>query len=155
MSAVRPLDRASYQALVGREIGISGWLTVGQEMIDGFADLTGDRQFIHVDPERAEATPLGGTVAHGFLSLSLLSRFAYDAVPPLAGAEMSLNYGFDRLRFLSPVRAGAKIRARFTLKDLQQRSSREILLVLDVFVEIDGGSKPALIAEWLSLNIMG
>ncbi len=148
------LDLTAYRALIGRELGVSGWHRIDQAAIDAFAELTGDRQFIHVDPVRARATPLGGTVAHGFLTLSLLSRFAYEVVPPLAGAVMSVNYGIERLRLLAPVPAGANVRGRFAVKDLRERRPREWLLVLDVKVELEGSEKPALIAEWLGLEVL-
>ena len=148
------LELPAYRGLIGREIGASGWHQIDQAMIDAFAELTFDQQFIHVDPVRAGATALGGTVAHGFLALSLLSHFAYQVVPPLAGAVMSVNYGIEKLRFLAPVRAGARVRGRFAMKDLRERRAGEWLLVLDVRVEIEGGDKPALIAEWLGLHVI-
>lgn len=148
------LDPDAYRALIGREIGASGWHQIDQEAIDAFAGLTHDHQFIHVDPVRAGATSLGGTVAHGFLTLSFLSYFARQVVPPMAGAAMSVNYGLERLRFLAPVRAGARLRGRFRVKDLRERRPGEWLLVLDVRVEIEGGDKPALVAEWLGLHVI-
>lgn len=148
------LDPDAYRSLIGREIGVSGWHQIDQEAIDAFARLTHDHQFIHVDPVRAGATSLGGTVAHGFLTLSLLSYFAGQVVPPMAGAAMSVNYGLERLRFLAPVRAGARVRGRFTVKDLRERRPGEWLLALDVRVEIEGGDKPALVAEWLGLHVI-
>lgn len=149
-----PLDLPAYRALVGREIGISDWRQIDQAVIDAFAELTLDHQFIHVDPVRAAATAFGGTVAHGFLTLSLLSNFRRQAVPPIAGAIMTVNYGIERLRFLAPVRAGARVRGRFTLKDLRERKPREWLLVLEVRVEIEGADRPALSAEWLGLHVI-
>lgn len=149
-----PLEPAAYRALIGRELGVSGWHRIDQAAIDAFADLTDDHQFIHVDPERARATQFGGTVAHGFLTLSLLPRFRREAVPPLAGAVMTVNYGIDKLRFLAPVPAGARLRGRFALKDLRERRPREWLLALNVQVELEGSEKPALIAEWLGLNVL-
>ena len=104
---------AALQALIGTEVGVSRWITVDQARIDAFAETTEDRQFIHVDPEAAKATPFGGTIAHGFLTLSLASAMSYDAVAPLEGVVMGVNYGFDRLRFLAPVPAGSNIRGRF------------------------------------------
>lgn len=147
------LDLPAYRALIGREIGASDWHQIDQGAIDEFAQLTRDHQFIHVDPVRAAATSIGGPVAHGFLTLSLLSYFAHQVVPPVAGAVMSVNYGIEKLRFLAPVRAGARVRGRFTLKDLRERRAGEWLLVLDVRVEIEGSGKPALIAEWLGLHV--
>ena len=101
-----PTPVADLPGLVGQEIGVSRWITVDQARIDAFAEVTEDRQFIHIDPEAARATPFGGTIAHGFLTLSLLSAMTYDAVPPLEGVVMGVNYGFDKLRFLAPVLAG-------------------------------------------------
>jgi acyl dehydratase len=148
------LDPEAYRALIGREVGTSPWQQIDQAMIDAFAELTCDRQFIHVDPVRAAATSFGGTVAHGFLTLSLLSHFARQVVPPVAGAVMSVNYGIEKLRFLAPVPAGSRVRGRFTLKDLRERRPGEWLLVLDVRVEIEGSEKPALVAEWLGLHVI-
>lgn len=137
---------------VGQEIGVSSWRLVSQEMIDKFADATDDHQFIHVDPTRAAAeTPFGGTIAHGFLSLSLLSTMAYETIPPIKEAGIGVNYGFDRIRFASPVRSGARIRARFKLADLTARPSGWIHFNYDVTVEIEGANKPALTARWLTL----
>ncbi len=140
---------------VGQEIGVSSWRVVSQEMIDKFADATDDYQFIHVDPVRAAAeTPFGGTIAHGFLSLSLLSTMAYETIPPIREAGIGVNYGFDRIRFASPVKSGARIRARFKLADLTARPSGWIHFNYDVTVEIEGSTKPALTARWLTLARM-
>jgi len=139
---------------VGEELGVSGWLTVDQAMIDTFAAATGDHQFIHVDPVRAAASPFGGTVAHGFLTLSLLPRLASNTLPVIEGRALSINYGFERIRFISPVRSGANIRARFVLLGIEGRSPREILSRYSVTVEIEGEEKPALAAEWLTLAVL-
>ena len=149
-------DRAlqSQTALIGQEIGTSGWITVDQEMIDAFAALTLDDQWIHVDPERAAAeSPFGTTIAHGFLTLSLASRFAHDCLPPLPGQVMGLNYGFNRLRFVAPVRAGARLRGHFTLKAVRRRSETRLLRETVLTVEIDGEDAPALVADWLGLMV--
>jgi acyl dehydratase len=138
---------------VGEEIGVSGWLTVGQERIAAFADATEDKQFIHVDPEAAARTPFGGTIAHGFLTLSLLSRMAADAILIPDNATMVVNYGLDRARFLAPVRSGKRVRGRFTLDSVDEKPSGQILLRHDVTVEIEGEDKPALSAQWLTLVI--
>jgi acyl dehydratase len=128
---------------------------VTQADIDAFADVTRDHQFIHVDEARARAeTEFGGTIAHGFLTLSLLSSFAYEALPVVAKRRMGVNYGFERVRFLSPVRAGARVRARFVLAGVTRRRAHEILLRYAVTVEIEGGDKPALAAEWLTLSVL-
>ena len=145
---------AAMQAKLGTEVGVSNWITVDQKMIDGFAEVTHDHQWIHVDPERAaRETPFGGTIAHGFLTLSLGSRFVYDCFPPLPGQVMGINYGFNKLRFLSPVKAGARVRGRFVLKDMVKRKPTELLRTNELTVEIEGQQTPALIAEWLGLAI--
>lgn len=138
------------RAQVGQEVGTSSWLTVDQPRIDAFADATEDRQFIHVDPAAA-ATPFGGTIAHGFLSLSLLSRMAAEATLLPEGLKMAVNYGFDRVRFLAPVRSGKRVRGRFTLDSVDQKAPGQWLMRHTVTVEIEGEDKPALTAEWLGL----
>ena len=117
--------------------------------------MTEDEQFIHVDPVEASATPFGGTVAHGFLTLSLLSPMAYSTLPKVKGAAMGINYGFDRVRFLHPVRSGSRVRAHFLLTAVLKRSEREWQLVYDVSVEIEGQHKPALAATWLTMQVVG
>lgn len=140
--------------LVGREVGLSPWRSVSQEMIDRFADATDDHQFIHVDPERARAeTPYGGTIAHGFLLLSLFSPMAYETLPPLEGAGMAINHGFDRIRFTSPVRSGARVRTRFVLAELNARPSGMVQIGYDVTMEIENARKPALTARWQMIAV--
>lgn len=136
---------------VGEEVGVSSWLIVDQPRIDAFADATEDRQFIHVDPAAAAETPLGATVAHGFLSLSLLSRMGAEAMLVPDGVTMALNYGLDRVRFLAPVKAGSRVRGRFTLDSVEEKAPRQILMRHVVTVEIEGEGKPALTALWLAL----
>lgn len=145
---------AELSDLVGLEIGLSRWFAIDQKRIDAFADSTEDWQFIHVDPEAAKATPFGATIAHGFLTLSMLSAMAYDALPKVAGVAMGVNYGFEKVRFVAPVRAGRRIRGRFRLEALNLRSGREWRSRKAVTVEIEGEDKPALVAEWLSLYVM-
>jgi acyl dehydratase len=141
---------------IGQEIGISSWKTIDQDRIDGFAAVTEDHQFIHVDPERArEETPFGGTIAHGFLTLSLLSAMGQEALPVLKDRTMGINYGLDRVRFLSPVPVGARVRGRFTLADISMRSAAQAMLRYEVTVEIEGADKPALAAEWITLAVIG
>lgn len=142
------------QGLIGREVGVSRWFEVTQARIDAFADCTEDRQFIHVDPERARATPFGGTIAHGFLTLSLASAMSYDAVAPLEGVAMGVNYGFDKLRFLAPVPAGSRVRGRFRLLSAEDKGGGRWLLKHELTIEIEGGDKPALIAEWLGMQVL-
>jgi acyl dehydratase len=139
------------QSRVGTEVGTSGWLTVDQPRIDAFAEATEDRQFIHVYPAAAAQTPFGGTVAHGFLSLSLLSRMGAEAMLLPEGMKMAVNYGFDRVRFLAPVRAGKRVRGRFVLDSVTKKGPGQILMRHTVTVEIEGEDKPALTAEWLGL----
>ncbi|KQR51686.1 MaoC family dehydratase [Brevundimonas sp. Leaf168] len=142
------------QALIGQEVGVSKWFDVTQARIDAFADCTEDHQFIHVDPEAARATPFGGTIAHGFLTLSLASAMSYDAVAPLDGVVMGVNYGFDKLRFLAPVPAGSRIRGRFKLLSADDKGDGRWLLKHELTVEIDGADKPALIGEWLGMQMV-
>jgi acyl dehydratase len=133
------------RSLTGQEVGVSDWLAVTQQMIDRFADATGDHQWIHVDVERAKReTPFGSTIAHGFLTVSLLPQLAQDAVQVHGDFKMRINYGFNRLRFVSPVRAESRIRARFTA---QKVTENEVTWL--VTVEVEGSEKPALVAEWL------
>jgi acyl dehydratase len=136
---------------VGAEIGVSSWLTVDQPRIDAFAEATEDRQFIHTDPAAAAQTPFGGTIAHGFLSLSLLSRMAADAMLIPEGVKMAVNYGLDRVRFLAPVRSGSRVRGRFTLDSIEEKAPGQLLMRHVVTVEIEGEDKPALTAVWLGL----
>lgn len=136
---------------VGEEVGVSDWLTMDQERIVGFADATEDRQFIHVDPGAAAQTPFGGTVAHGFLSLSMLSRMAAEAMLVPDGLKMAVNYGLDRVRFIAPVRSGKRIRGRFLLDSVEEKAPGQILVRHVVTVEIEGEEKPALTAQWLGL----
>jgi len=136
---------------VGTETGVSGWLTIDQPRIDAFADATDDRQFIHVDPEAAALSPFGGTVAHGFLSLSMLSRMAAEAMLIPEGVKMAVNYGLDRVRFIAPVRSGKRIRGRFVLDSIEEKAPGQLLVRHTVTVEIEGVDKPALTAQWLGL----
>ncbi len=151
----KPSDLPS---LIGQEVGVSRWITVDQPRIDAFARITEDEQFIHVDPDRAKATPFGGTIAHGFLTLSLASAMSYDALAPLDGVVMGVNYGFDKLRFLAPVPAGSKVRGRFRLLSAEDKGPQDgvtrWLLKHELTVEIEGGDKPALIAEWLGMQMV-
>jgi|SRR6478735_6251637 acyl dehydratase len=136
---------------IGEEVGVSTWLTVDQARIEAFADATEDRQFIHVDPAAAAQTPFGGTIAHGFLTLSLLSRMGAEAMLLPDALKMAVNYGFDRVRFLSPVKAGKRVRGRFVLDSVEEKAPGQILVRHTVTVEIEGEDKPALTASWLGL----
>ena len=136
---------------VGQPIGSSDWIMVDQSRIDAFAETTEDRQFIHVDPAAAAQTPFGGTVAHGFLSLSLLSRMAADVMMVPDTTLMAVNYGLDRVRFIAPVRSGKRVRGHFTLATIEDKAPGQYLFHHDVSVEIEGEPKPALTARWLGL----
>lgn len=145
---------AQATAKIGQEVGVSNWILVDQEMIDQFAETTHDNQWIHIDPVRAAAeTPFGGTIAHGFLTVSLASRFSYDCFGMLPGQVMGINYGFNKLRFLSPVKAGSRLRGRFVSKAVTKRKPTEFLRENILTVEIEGSETPALVAEWLGLAI--
>jgi acyl dehydratase len=148
-----PLQHAPWETFVervGRELGVSPWITIDQAMIDAFARLTGDGHPIHVDPVDAAGTPLGGTIAHGFLTLSLLAQMAYRVVPALEGARFPLNYGFDRVRFVAPVPSGSRVRGRFVLRSADVIAADQRQAVVDATVEIDGAGRPAIVAEWLT-----
>ena len=139
-------------ALVGTELGLSRWFTVDQTMIDRFADATEDHQFIHTDPVRAAAeTPFGGTIAHGFLTLSLLSAMNYDCVPPILEQTMGINYGFEKIRFMAPVKCGARVRGSFVLAEARFRGADMVTIRYNVTVEIEDERKPALTADWITI----
>ena len=147
-----PVSLESYMGMVGQEIGVSSWHRVDQDRIDTYADVIEDHQFIHVDPERASReTAFGTTVAHGFLTMSLLSIMSYEVMPVISGTTMGVNYGFDRLRFISPVRSGSRVRGRFKLMEAKLRKLKELQSHTNVTVEIEGEEKPALVADWIGL----
>ena len=146
-----PISLAAYQDLVGKEVGVSSWHLLDQGRINVYADVCEDHQFIHVDPERARETPFGSTVAHGFLTMSLMSIMSYEVMPAIEGTTMGVNYGFDKLRFISPVRSGSRVRGRFTLAEAKLRKPNELQSRTNVTVEIEGEDKPALVADWLGL----
>lgn len=150
---VKRVPAAQLALMVGQSF-VSRWMTVDQARIDAFAKVTEDEQFIHIDAERAAATAFGGTVAHGFLTLSLLSAMAYSALPRIEGAAHGVNYGFDRVRFVHPVSSGSRVRGRFALREVTRRSTREWRLSYDVSVEIEGAEKPALAATWVTMQVM-
>lgn len=139
------------EAAVGR-ISVSAWIDVTQAMIDAFAEATGDRQFIHIDPVRAAATPFGTTIAHGFLTLSLLPRLIEETpdLPMVSNATMHVNYGGNRVRFLAPVPSGARIRARSRLLSFEQKRPGQYQSTAEVTIEIEGQQKPAMLAEWIT-----
>jgi acyl dehydratase len=135
---------------VGQKIGISRWFVLDQARIDLFANVTEDHQFIHVDAGLASETPFGTTIAHGFLTLSMLSAMSYDSIPRIEGVTMGINYGFDKIRFITPVTSGSRVRAHFTLASTNAEKPSEITNFFEVSVEIDGNDRPALVAEWIS-----
>ncbi len=139
---------------IGKEVGVSEWMEVDQERINQFAEATGDHQYIHVDPERAAQTLFGTTIAHGFLTMSLMVLMGYEGSTKLNNAVMGINYGFDKLRFINPVRVDSKIRGRFKLLDAEEKKPNHWLLKHEVTVEIEGEEKPALIAEWLGMTVV-
>jgi len=148
------MDTISVQdmaASIGTE-RVSDWVDVTQEMIDKFADATGDHQFIHVNPAMAAMTPFGGTIAHGFLSLSLMPMLAAKTdTPKIEGVKMGVNYGGNKTRFLTPVRSGKRVRGRFKLMSFTERKPGQWEQINEYTLEIEGADKPALIAEWISL----
>jgi acyl dehydratase len=145
----RSISLTEYQNLIGSELGVSSWITIDQQRIDRFADSTLDHQPIHVDPAAGQLSGFGGTIAHGFLTLALLSAMLYEAVPAIEGLNMSINYGFNSLRFLAPVRCGTRIRGRFLLRDVKQKGSNAYQSTFTATIEIENEPKPALVAEWL------
>jgi len=139
---------------IGEEVGISEWLLVDQERIDQFADATGDHQYIHVDSNRAAKTPFGTTIAHGFLTMSLMVLMGYEGSTKLENSIMGINYGFDKLRFINPVKVNSKIRGRFQLISAEEKKPNQWLLKHNITVEIAGEEKPALVAEWLGMTVV-
>jgi len=143
------------EAVSGRvgEENTTDWISIDQSMINAFADVTKDHQFIHVDPEGAKQTPFGSTVAHGFLSLSLLSHFAEEFGFAIPGVVMAINYGFEKVRFINPVKSGSEIRAQSKVADITEKSPGQFLIKYEVTIEIKGQEKPALVADWLIMQI--
>jgi acyl dehydratase len=149
---IAPLDDIT--ARIGTQIGVSDWIAIDQARIDQFAEATEDRQFIHVDLEAAGKTMFGGTVAHGFLTLSLLSRMAADVMLIPEGTKMAVNYGLNRVRFIAPVPAGSRVRGTFTLANIEERGDGQLLMHHNVLVEIEGSDKTALTADWIGLLVL-
>ncbi|WP_296074495.1 MaoC family dehydratase [uncultured Agrobacterium sp.] len=149
---MKDVSLVEVKGLIGTEVGLSDWITVDQAMIDAFAQATLDDQFIHTDPERAKAeSPFGGTIAHGFLTLSLLSAMNYSALPKIREQTMGINYGFEKVTFVSPVKSGARVRGRFTLAEARFRGGAMLMMTYDVAVEIENEKKPALTARWITI----
>ena len=146
------IDLLSFDDLkrkLGSKVGTSKWFTIDQKRIDDFAEVTEDWQFIHVNPNAAKKTSFNGTIAHGFLTVSLISAMYYDAIPVLEGSKLGVNYGFDKLRFLSPVKVGTRVRGHFELADIRKVRPLEISTIWRVEVEIEDFEKPALVAHWI------
>jgi len=151
MQIIKPEEIGAH---VGKIVGVSDWIDIDQARISAFAEVTEDHQFIHVDPEAAKASPFGGTIAHGFLTLSMLSRLARGSVLVLDGVRMGVNYGFEKVRFVNPVRSGKRIRGHFTLISADSKLPGQWMFKYGVKVEIEGETKPALVAEWLTMQFV-
>lgn len=146
--------QSTLEQSIGQTVGQSRWFTISQRRIDAFANVTEDHQYIHVDPDKAAHGPFGATVAHGFLTLSLLSAMLFDGGPRIEGEVMGVNYGLNKVRFLSPVRAGSRVRATFALRSVERKGDA-LDTTLDVTVEIEGQTKPALVVEWITRHYLG
>jgi acyl dehydratase len=140
---------------IGKETGVSDWMKIDQERINQFADVTEDHQFIHIDPEAAAKTPFGTTIAHGFLTLSLLTPLSAGSTLGVKGTMMGVNYGCDKVRFMSPVKVDSEIRARVKLVSADEKPGNRILIKNEITIEINGEERPALIAEWLTMVFLG
>ena len=147
------LPLAQQRAKIGQPLISTPWQSLDQQAVQQFADLTGDQQFIHTDPAAATKTPLGGPIVHGFFTLALIAPMAAQILGPLPGQRMALNYGFDKVRFLSPVPVGARIRGHFTLQSVEERSEGHLLHSYHTEIEIEHQEKPALVANWLYLIV--
>ena len=140
--------------LVGQELGTSDWFPIDQDRIDRFAEVTEDHQYIHVDPVRAADSPFGGTIAHGMLTLSMIVHLCESFAPDIDGLQMVINYGFDKVRFAAPVKVGKRIRAVAKLLEAKERGG-QLVVKTKVTIEIEGEAKPALVAEWLTMHVVG
>ena len=152
---MQKITRNDMTVLVGKQVGTSDWFVIDQPRIDAFADVTEDHQFIHVNTEAAKQTAFGSTIAHGFLTLSMLSAMFYDGVPEIEGAQMGVNCGFNKIRFLSPVTVGSRVRAHFNLHAYSEHKANEGTAIWDTQIEIEGHDRPALIAEWIERRYYG
>ena len=152
---VQSVELEELQAMVGKELGASKWVVVSQDAIDRFADATDDHYPLHVDPVAAAQTIWGRTIAHGFFALSRVASFAYEVVPQIRGSHSTLNYGFNRVRFIAPVPSGSSIRGRFMLVSLEPRKDGNLNIICNVTVDIEGQERPALVAEWITTAMVG
>jgi len=153
--AVKVVPKAEMLNAIGTRFEPGEWITIAQERINAFADCTEDHQFIHVDEEAAKNTPFGGTIAHGFLTLSMLTKMVEGIGIVPENIVMGLNYGFDKVRFLAPVGAGKRVRANVEIADVTQKDDNRFLIKQAITVEIDGEDTPALVAEWLTMVVTG
>ncbi len=140
-------------ASAGRALPVTDWFTITQSQINCFADCTHDHQFIHVDPDKAAQTPFGGTIAHGFLSLSMLSYFAQSFGLQVKGAVMGINYGLNKVRFITPVKVDSRIRCHATVVDVNEHKPGQFFVTYDITIELEGSDKPALIAQWIGVQV--
>ena len=148
---VRTMTIDEVRSYTGQEIGVSDWFTLDQDRINQFADLTEDHMFLHVDPDAAAATPFGSTIAHGLLTLSMMPVMAYQAMPGVSGTKMGVNYGYNKVRFMAPVKSGKRIRGHFVVQGIEDKSDGRRQITHDVTIEIEGEAKPALVAEWITM----
>ncbi len=149
------VPKEEFTSYIGTTLEPGAWFEIGQQRINEFAECTEDRQFIHIDEEKAKDTPFGGTIAHGFLTLSMLSHIATQNGISPEGVVMGINYGFDKVRFLAPVRAGKRVRANVEILDITDKEDGRYLIKQGITVEIEGEETPALVAEWLSMVVTG
>ena len=150
------INKDNLQQAVDADLGVSNWIQINQDMVNTFADVTVDHQFIHVDPERAAQTPFGGPIAHGFLTLSMLTYFVENGCGlNIENVTMGVNYGFDKVRFVQPVRVGKRVRGHANLMSAEEKHPGQFLLKMRINVEIEGEEKPALVAEWLTMVVIG
>jgi acyl dehydratase len=149
------VPREELKGYVGKQLEPGSWFTIDQDRINHFADVSLDHQFIHVDEEAAAQSPFGGTIAHGFLTLSMLTHLVADFALLPDKIVMGINYGFDKVRFLAPVRAGKRVRAVSTIADVQEKEGNRVLIKQAITVEIEGEETPALVAEWLGMYVCG
>ena len=145
----RALQATELKGLIGQEVGTSSWLTIEQDRIDRFAEATGDHQWIHVDPERAKDGPFGSTIAHGFLTLSLIPGLSWE-IYTIEGARLSVNYGLNKLRFITPVKVGSRVRAHLAVANVEDVPGDALQVAMNVTIELEGAEKPAAVAETLT-----
>ena len=151
---MQTVTREALLTSAGETLPVTDWFTITQSQIDNFADCTHDHQFIHVDAEKAARTPFGSTIAHGFLSLSMLSYFAQSFGLQAEGAVMGINYGLNKVRFISPVKVDSRIRCHASVAEVSQPNPQQIFVTYDITIELEGCDKPALIAQWIGVQVI-